>query len=60
MMELKMIAICNHPLIAIFLKANDQGLGFPSPYLDARQVEGCDPLLPVPGDVTEKFMTILR
>ncbi len=37
-----------------------RGLGFPCPYLDARQVEGCDPLLPVPGDVAEKFMAILR
>ena len=28
-------------------------------YLDARQVEGCDSLLPVPGDVAEEFMAIL-
>ena len=55
-----MIAICNLPSISIFLRANDRGLVFLSAYLDARQVEGCDPLLPVPGDVTEKFMTILR
>ena len=59
-MELKMIAICNLPSISIFLRANDRGLVFLSAYLDARQVEGCDPLLPVPGDVTEKFMAILR
>ena len=59
-MELKMIAICNLPSISIFFRANDQNLVFLSPYLDARQVEGCDPLLPVPGDVTEKFMAILR
>ena len=55
-----MIAICNLPSISIFFRANDRNLVFLSPYLDARQVEGCDPLLPVPGDVTEKFMAILR